>query len=189
MNFVIYYVSCLARRDTFQEKRHKRNNNNKNNNNSSISFHTHTHKPSSHSPVFFVVVVVVKGPAADATGAPQPSGLLCNLVMKIISFLFRGMEHRGKTKYSEKNLSQCHLVHQKSHRDRPWIEPGPPRWEACDYPPEPWHGRPVLFGVSCPLKRSQRTISAAVISANPSAFPFFTRTSHTPRVCNLNKAI
>ena len=22
----------------------------------------------------------------------------------------------------------------------PGIEPGPPRWEAGDYPPEPWHG-------------------------------------------------
>jgi hypothetical protein len=27
---------------------------------------------------------VVKGPAADATDAPQPSGLLCNTVMKMI---------------------------------------------------------------------------------------------------------
>jgi hypothetical protein len=29
---------------------------------------------------------VVKGPAADATDAPQPSGFLCNPTMKIISF-------------------------------------------------------------------------------------------------------
>ena len=28
----------------------------------------------------------VKGPAADATDAPQPWGLLCNPVMKMISF-------------------------------------------------------------------------------------------------------
>jgi hypothetical protein len=31
---------------------------------------------------------VVKGPAADATDAPQPRGLLCNPVMKMISFFF-----------------------------------------------------------------------------------------------------
>jgi hypothetical protein len=28
----------------------------------------------------------MKGPAADATDAPQPYGLLCNPVMKMISF-------------------------------------------------------------------------------------------------------
>jgi hypothetical protein len=34
-------------------------------------------------PFFFFVV---KGPPADATDAPQPRGLLCNLVMKLINF-------------------------------------------------------------------------------------------------------
>jgi hypothetical protein len=40
---------------------------------------------------------VVKGPAVDATDAPQPWGLLCNPVLKMISFffsLFRVMEER-----------------------------------------------------------------------------------------------
>jgi hypothetical protein len=37
---------------------------------------------------------------------------------------------RGKPKYSEKNLSQYHLVHLKSHRDWPGREPGTTRWEA-----------------------------------------------------------
>jgi hypothetical protein len=44
--------------------------------------------------IFFFVE---KGPAADPTDAPQPSGLLCNPVMKMISFFFsffRVMEHR-----------------------------------------------------------------------------------------------
>jgi hypothetical protein len=48
------------------------------------------------------------------------------------------MEHRwneidrGKPKYSEKNLSQCHFVYHKSHMDRPGIETGPPQGEAGD---------------------------------------------------------
>jgi hypothetical protein len=27
----------------------------------------------------------------------------------------------------------------------PGFEPGPPRWEAGDYPPELWRGRPLIF--------------------------------------------
>jgi hypothetical protein len=46
------------------------------------------------------------------------------------------MEHRwnetdrGKPKYSEKNLSQCHSVHHKSHMDWHGIETGPPQFEG-----------------------------------------------------------
>jgi hypothetical protein len=51
--------------------------------------------------------------------------------MKMIIFspFFRVMEHkwneieRGKPKYSEKTLSQCHFVHHKSQMDLPGIEP------------------------------------------------------------------
>jgi hypothetical protein len=67
--------------------------------------------------------MVLKGPAAYATGVPQPYGFLCNPMMKmiIIFVLSLVMEHwlneieRGKPKYSGKNLSQCHFVHHKSH--------------------------------------------------------------------------
>jgi hypothetical protein len=39
---------------------------------------------------------------------------------------------QGKPNNSEKNLSQCHSVHYKSHMDWPGRETGPPRWEAGD---------------------------------------------------------
>jgi hypothetical protein len=63
----------------------------------------------------------VKGPAVDATDAPQPWGLLCNPVMMIVFSFFLVIEHRWneidrrKPKYSGKNLSHCHFVHHKSH--------------------------------------------------------------------------
>jgi hypothetical protein len=40
---------------------------------------------------------------------------------------------RVKQKYWEKNLSQCHIVHHKSHVDWPRIVSGPPKLDAGDY--------------------------------------------------------
>jgi hypothetical protein len=40
---------------------------------------------------------------------------------------------RGKSKYWDRNLSQCHFLHHKSHGNWPGIEPGPPRSEAGNF--------------------------------------------------------
>jgi len=46
---------------------------------------------------------------------------------KIIKHVKRLSEMmQGKTKYSEKNLSQCHLIHHKFHMHKPMIKPGLP---------------------------------------------------------------
>jgi hypothetical protein len=50
----------------------------------------------------------------------------------------------GEAEVLGENLSQHHFVHHESHMTGPGLEPGPPRWEANDYPPEEWHGSPLL---------------------------------------------
>jgi hypothetical protein len=94
------------------------------------------------SNIKYAVLFVVKGPAADATDAPHPWGLLCNPYDEADSFFhfFLVMQHRwneidrGKPKYSYKNLSQCHFIHHKSHMDWTGIESPPPRWETMVRP-------------------------------------------------------
>jgi hypothetical protein len=49
------------------------------------------------------------------------------------------MVGRGNQVLGE-NPPLCQFVHHKSHMTLAAFEPGPPRWEAGDYPPELWHG-------------------------------------------------
>jgi Ni/Co efflux regulator RcnB len=47
---------------------------------------------------------------------------------------------RGNRSSQRKRDPAPLLSIRKSHMTRPGFEPGPPRWEAGDYPPELWRG-------------------------------------------------
>jgi hypothetical protein len=82
----------------------------------------------------------VKGPAADATDAPQPRGLLYNPVMKMINWFFSFLcdgapvewNWQGKTEVLGENQSQGYFVRHKYHMDWTGIEHGPQQWDAGD---------------------------------------------------------
>ena len=100
---------------------------------------------------------VVKGPAAEATDAPQPWVSLCNTVIKMISFIVyfpcNGAQvewnWHGKTEvFGEKTCPSASL----STTNPTWTDPGSNTGLCGERPatnsPEPWHG---LEGSYIPL--------------------------------------
>ena len=69
---------------------------------------------------------------------------------------------RGNRKYWERNLSQCHFVHHKSHMDWTGTEYG---WEDCDGTPELTRPISVTIQYSNPVPTSQRAHSVSIMRA------------------------
>jgi hypothetical protein len=44
----------------------------------------------------------------------------------------------GEAEVLAEHLHQCRFDHYKYHMSLPRVEPGPPQWEASDWPPELW---------------------------------------------------
>jgi hypothetical protein len=89
---------------------------------------------------YILLWFVVKGPAAEATDAPQPWGLLCNPIMNMISFFSvffscngAPVEWNWQEKIEvlgEKTLPSATLSTTNPTWTDPRIELRPPRWEA-----------------------------------------------------------
>jgi hypothetical protein len=54
----------------------------------------------------------------------------------------------GETEVLGKNLHQRHFAHHKSHMIRLGFQPGPPRWEASDWPLELWRGPAYIYSAA-----------------------------------------
>jgi hypothetical protein len=75
-----------------------------------LGYLSHQHLGQHSTTFLFFLLLLLKGPVADATDAQQPEGLLCNPVMKMIRFFYFSilMEHwwngiDGKTKVLGEN--------------------------------------------------------------------------------------
>jgi hypothetical protein len=85
-----------------------------------------------------------------------------------------------KPKYSEENCPSAILLTTNPHMACPGIKPVPPRWEASDKPPEPWHchsrysiSRFSQGGGLHTLVKSMRIVGEFVFGVPPEKFLFF----------------
>jgi hypothetical protein len=87
----------------------------------------------------FIIIILV----CEAIGTAANPGLLCQPRVIVKMIVEKRMECRlaGETEVlGEKPAPAPLLSITKSHMTRPGFEPGPPRLEAGDYPPELWCG-------------------------------------------------
>jgi hypothetical protein len=76
--------------------------------------------------IFFIIIV--SGVRLSPLGTATTTGLLYHPQMIDVG----DCGAIGGMKIGRGNLPQRHILHHKSHMTRPWLEPGPPRWEASD---------------------------------------------------------